>query len=147
MQLFKAVFMVLLIGTSSLLYAQSKTHYTKQEMKRSPVWIEMIKSESVNYYDAEKAFQLYFSVHALPVSKEEEQGQKVETPAKENEPRKKNRGKKGTSLMQQQNEEAKMAFEVKKFKHWEMEVKPYVKDDGTIMNATERLKIWKESRP
>ena len=121
-------------------------------MKKNPVWIEMIKEEHVNYFEAVKAFEIYFSAHPFPVMEEEEMAKNenlkeriLKSEAKFK--KKKHRtSEEPTASQKEKHEETKLAFEVKKFNHWEMQTRPYVKDDGTIMSAEERVKIWKQSK-
>ena len=130
----------------------AQKHYTKREMKKNPVWIQMIKDERANYFETAKAFNLYFSTHRFPVMEEEEMGknQNLKERIEKSEAKfkkKKRRVKQDPGVIQREkDEEAKMAFEVKRFNHWEMQTLPYVKDDGSIMDAEERMKIWKESK-
>jgi hypothetical protein len=133
-------------------FAQTKTHYTKTEMKKNPVWIEMINDEHVNYFEALKAFELYFATHRFPVMEEEEMGknEKLKERIEKSEAKYKKKKRKikadPDAAQKEKHEEAKLAFEVKKFNHWEMQTRPYAKNDGSIMSAEERMKIWKESR-
>ena len=132
--------------------ALSQTHYSKREMKKNPVWIGMIKDERSNYFEALKAFELYFTTHKFPVMEEEEMGKNeklkeriVKSEAKFK--KKKHRVAEDRNAAQKEkHEETKLAFEVKRFNHWEMQTRPYVKEDGSIMTAEERMKVWKESK-
>lgn len=135
----------------STLFSQAK--FTKRQMKKQPVWIGMIKSEQVNYFDALKAFELYFTTHKFPVMEEEEMGKNelLKERIEKSEARYKKRHRKVKQdpgvLQQEEHEEAKLAFEVKRFNHWEMKTRPYVKNDGTVMSAEERIAIWKSQQP
>ena len=141
---------VTLLALSS--FAQSKTHFTKREMEKKPVWMEMIKDEHTNYFEALKAFELYFTAHRFPVMEEEEMGkneklkQRIEKSEAKFKRKKRSVKEDPSAAQKEKHEEAKLAFEVKKFNHWEMQARPYVKDDGSIMSAEERMKIWKESK-
>ncbi len=143
--LFSSLFLV------GLSFAQSTNHFTKREMKNKPVWIEMIKDEQTNYFAAVRAFELYFTKHPFPVMEEEEMGrnEKLKERIEKNEAKFKKKKRKvnedPNAIQKEKHEEAKMAFEVKRFKHWEMQTRPYVKNDGSIMGTEERMKIWKES--
>src|SRR4051812_10691941 len=68
----KTFFSALLTLLAFYSFAQTKTHYTKTEMKKNPVWIAMISDDHVNYFEALKAFELYFTTHPFPVMEEEE---------------------------------------------------------------------------
>lgn len=144
-----SVFLILILPAS--LFGQTK--FTKRQMKKQPVWIQMIKNEQANYFDALKAFELYFTAHPFPVIEEEEMGknENLKERIEKSEARFKKRHRKvkqdpGT-LQQEKHEEAKLAFEVKRFNRWEMKTRPYVKNDGSIMSAEERMAIWKSQQP
>ena len=40
----------------------------------------------------------------------------------------------------------KYALDVKKFKHWKLKTEPYVQEDGSILDADTRLKIWQDQQ-
>ena len=138
-----------LLAAISSTHAQAKIHFTKTEMKKKPVWIEMIKNEKVNYFEVLKAFELYFTAHKFPVMEEEEMGknEKLKERIEKSEAKFKKKKHKvveeANALQKEKHEETKLAFEAKKFNHWEMQTRPYVKSDGSIMSAEERMAIWK----
>jgi len=151
--LFRSIFItgliILLAGPSS---AQTKLHFTKKEMRTKPVWIEMIKDERTNYFEVIKAFEIYFTTHRFPVMEEEEMAkneklkERIEKSEAKFKKKKRNKSEDPNLAQKEKHEEAKLAFEVKKFNHWEMQTRPYVKSDGSIMSADERLKIWQDSK-
>lgn len=134
-----------------LLFSQPPAHYSKREMKKNPVWIEMIKSEQVNYFKALQAFELYFTKHPFPVMEEEEMAvnenlkERIEKAEKKYVHKHRKHKAEPTKTGKEKDEEAKLAFEVKRFNRWEMKVKPYVKNDGSIMSTEDRMNIWKQS--
>ena len=146
----KVLFLFLIIFVAHSAFAQ--TRYSKRDMKKNPVWIEMIKDERANYFEALKAFELYFTTHAFPVMEEEEMGknEKLKERIEKSEAKRKKKKHKveeePTISQKEKHEETELAFEVKKFNHWEMQTRPYVKDDGSIMSAEERMKIWNEQK-
>ena len=148
----KIFILFLFVSVALSSFAQTRTHFTNREMKKNPVWIEIIKDERANYFEALKAFELFFTTHRFPVMEEEEMGknerlkqriEKSEAKLK----KKEHRIEEEPNLSQKEKHgETELAFEVKKFNHWEMQTRPYVKDDGSIMSAEERIKIWKEQK-
>src|SRR5436853_439928 len=146
----RAACLILIFPLFYLGFSQSASHFTAKEMKKTPVWIKMMDDEHTNYFEALKAFELYFTTHKFPTMEEEEMAkndklkeriEKSEAKYKKKKP--KYREAPGES-QKEKHEETRLAFEVKKFNHWEMQTRPYVKDDGSIMNIEERMKIWKE---
>ncbi|MBX7241236.1 MAG: hypothetical protein K1X92_05750 [Bacteroidia bacterium] len=128
-----------LILFSFWLQAQNSKPYTEKYMMKHPVWIEMIKNPEVNYFEAKKAFELFWKGKDQPVEEEEILGKKHDQEKR----------KKGFvyRLFNQKEETArKYAFEHKRFKHWMMTVEPYVQPDGRILSKEEQLKIWEQEK-
>ena len=95
----------------------------------------MIKDTTVNFFDAEKAYKIYFQHHQKPGGEHDVIGEH----AKEQ----KNPSKKARRELQ---EEDHMRMEVKKYEHWRQRVLPYVQSDGTILTSSQRLQIWKDHK-
>ena len=112
-----------------------KVHYTVSDYAHKPVWIEMIKDTSVNFFEAQKAFDTYFQHHEKPEGEHDVIG---ERDAREKYPSKKKQRK--------VNADNAMRMEVKKYEHWHDRVLPYVQEDGHILSPAERLKIWSEQK-
>jgi len=68
--------------------ANAKT-YSDKDYARKPVWIEMIKDTSANYFEVQKAYKLYFENHEKPATEQDQIGERT---MKENTRRKKNAG-------------------------------------------------------
>ena len=113
--------------------AQS-TVYSERDYARKPVWIEMIKDTSVNFFEAEKAFKTYFRNHDKPEGEHEDIG--------EHEKREKNPSKRERREMQRENH---MRMDVKRYEYWRDRMLPYVQPDGHILTPADRLKIWKDN--
>ena len=128
------LFIIAFIATSSSFAQESRDSlYSNQ-----PLWIEMMNSPAVNYYEAIKAFDLYWLNKTKPVQENEI------FDAKENNER---LGEfKSERKIPQSNDTQKYAVEYKKFKHWQKTMLPYVKQDGSIMTKEERLSMWKQQR-
>lgn len=109
--------------------------YTEKQMKSSPVWIQMMDNKQTNYFEAKRAFELYWEGRELPI-------QENDLFILNNE------DKENSSLLQSTRNEKDedvqaYSFEYKKFKHWLLKNEQFVKADGTIMSATERVEQWK----
>lgn len=133
------VFLFTLIS-SDLLIAQNTPQYSDKYLKKHPVWIEMMEQPNVNFFEAEKAFDLFWEGKDKPVEEEEVLGGKFAAREKRKEGFAKN-------LFRFREDAAeKYAFQYKKFEHWEMQVRPFVQADGRILTQEERLKIWEQEK-
>ncbi len=122
--------------------AVSQNH-SEKEYSKKPLWINMIKDPTINYFEAKKAFDLFWKNKPLPTEEDEIIGEKHGTGEKRNSFLK----ELFKSKKERQEEESqKYAFEYKKFKHWEKTSLPYVQPDGKILTQDEKLKLWQESR-
>ena len=129
------VIILLLISCSQQGYGQQTAQHTDKEYARQPLWIDMIKDTATNYFEAQKAFKLYFQKHELPEEEHDVIGERRE---RERYPSKRKQRK-----MQDENH---MRIEVKKYKHWEEINLQYVQPDGTILGPAARLEIWKKNK-
>lgn len=131
-------FMILVNYT--LLFSQNNKkslNYTKH-----PYWIEMIKDPKANYFETVKAYDLFWSKRKQPKEEDEIIGQ-----SKTAESKKTFLAKWFKSKEEREEEEIrKYALDVKKYKHWKLKVKPYVQEDGSILDAEQKLNIWEEQK-
>ena len=151
--LFRKIFVAFVFMLSAgVAFPQAPMHFTKKEMKKNAVWIKMITDEHVNYFEALKAFELYFTTHKFPVMEEQEMAKNEKLNERILKSEKKYRKRKRKEILEpneaekEKHEETKLAFEVKRFEHWEMKTRPYVKEDGSVMSADEQMKAWQESK-
>lgn len=125
---------VLLITTINSISGQS---HRDSYYKKNPVWIDLIKDNNVNYFEAIKAYELFWSNKKKPKVENDIIGQtKNTTGEKESE----QLSKKERRLYNQ------FALEIKKFEAWKKSVLPFVQADGRILSADERLKLWEETK-
>lgn len=124
------------------LTSKSQVTYSIREYKQSPHWIAMMEDSLTNYFEAQKAFDLFWSVREMPKEEDQIVGMKGA-----NEEEKEN--KKGwlSHLFKRKNtlEESELAAGVKKFKHWSFLMEPWVQEDGHILYPSERISILKSS--
>jgi hypothetical protein len=85
-----------------------------------PCWIEMINDSNVKYNEVESAFQLYFTHHEMPHEEQEYIG-KLQAENKEQDP--------------------ELALAVRRYRAWQIDVKPFIKSDGSIMYPQQRVEI------
>jgi hypothetical protein len=129
-----------LIIISPEMIAQStakKLNYSKH-----PYWIEMMNDPKANYFETLKAFEQFWQNKKLPLEEDDVIGQTKKEPTKNNFLSKWFKSKEE----REEEEIKKYSFEVKKFKHWKLKVTPFVQEDGTILDADERLKLWQNQQ-
>ena len=130
---------LLLLLSSSLvsIAANPKSPHHKSIEKayaKFPYWIQMMDDEKVNYFEAQKSFEIFWAKREKPVEEKEILGDKNEQYSKD--------AKALAKRMKRLPAESQnLAFQYKKFLYWSREVKPYVQEDGSILSKAERLKI------
>ncbi len=102
----------------------------------------MMNNPKTNYFETIKAYDEFWAKRKQPKEEDDIIGQS-----------KRVEGKKSFLSRwfksKEEREEAeirKYALDVKKFKHWKLKVEPYVQEDGSILDATARMKIWEEQK-
>ena len=131
-------FISLFINTQFFSQIKSKSlNYSKH-----PYWIEMMNDPNVNYFEAIKAYDEFWTKHKKPTEENDIIGQEKS-------------GSKKQTLLQKwfksreerdEEEVRKYTLDVKKFEHWKMQVKPYVQADGHIISKEEQLKMWEQKQ-
>jgi hypothetical protein len=117
----KYIFIMACIFSLSICHAQSK--YNEQDFALKPVWITMMDDEHVNYFDALKAFEVYWQNHKMPEGESDMDVKKVE----------KNKKRFSKKEIKTNYASAAMRMKIKKFGVWKEKMEPYVQDDGTIL--------------
>lgn len=128
-------YFLLLVCCCYLSLGRAQSVHTDKEYARTPYWIDMIKDTSINFFEAEKAFKIYFQHHEKPEGEQEDIG--------EHEKRAKNPSKREMREMQRENH---MRMDVKRYEHWRDMVRPYVQPDGRILTPAQRLQLFREIR-
>lgn len=129
-----------LIIISPEIIAQStakKLNYSKH-----PYWIEMMNDPKANYFETLKAFEQFWQNKKLPLEEDDVIGQTKKEPTKNNFLSKLFKSKEE----REEEEIRKYSFDIKKFNHWKLKVTPFVQEDGTILDADERLKLWQNQQ-
>lgn len=146
----KTIFLLLALCTfAKHLQAQSDSKYRK-----TALWIAMMEDPNINYYEAIKAFNMYFERHKMPRIEEEEMGKEgyayPSLKSREEEERERQEEKEieaanAGSLFLKKNYEgmppSEMAMQVRKFKQWRQTEQSWVQEDGHILSQTERQAI------
>ncbi len=143
---FLPVFVICLLICSGL-RAQSDS----PDYKNNPVWIKMIDDPHVNYYEAIKAFEMYWKDRVMPDNEEEEMAEgnnnfkEVEREIKKEKKVDRKRILTDEEL-KKKNDDQQMKYQLKRFAQWKREVKPFVQEDGHILSDDERMEIWKKQQ-
>ena len=122
---------VAILATFSI-YAQT---YSDNYLRTHPVWIQMMDNKNVNYYDAQKAFELFWEGRELPVEEHELLNADNKEKEKKNFISKKRKNKGQAAI--------DYAFEYKRFKNWLIKNESLIKNDGTLLKPDERIEQWK----
>jgi len=129
-----------LIIISPEMIAQSTSK--KLNYSKHPYWIEMMNDPKANYFETLKAYEQFWQNKKLPLEEDDIIGQTKKEPAK-----KSFLSKWFKSKEEKEEEEIKKySFDIKKFKHWKLKVMPFVQEDGSILDADERLKLWQNQQ-
>ena len=134
------IFLSLCVFINSQLFSQS----TKKGLNYSkhPYWIEMMNDPKANYFETIKAYEDFWAKRKQPKEEDEIIGQSKTVTEKKSFLSRWFKSKED----REEEEIRKYALDVKKFNHWKLKVKPYVQEDGTILDADGRLKLWEEQK-
>lgn len=119
---------------AQIIFGQSKTIDKKKlkEFRNNPVWITMMDDSTVNYYEAQIAFDEFWRGKQSP-------GELNEGEHGEEEEHERSIAARILKSDKRYKEEiVQYAFEHKKFKYWLRKNAPYVKEDGTVMSQSEK---------
>ena len=132
---------IVLLMAGSVFAQKRASALADADYRKYPYWITMMDDTTANYFEAEKAFSLFWENRIQPV---EERDIMTVPNGKE---RKSFLEKLFTSRKEKQREESeKYSFQVKRFRHWQLMAAPYVQDDGRILTPSERLETWKQHK-
>lgn len=131
------VLVILLITSINLFSQPSKKslNYSKH-----PYWIEMMNDPKANYFETVKAYNEFWAKRKAPKEEDEIIGQSKTAEGKKSFLQRWFKSKEE----REEEEIRKYTLDVKKFKHWKLKVEPYVQEDGSILDADARLKLWEE---
>ena len=134
------------------LVAQSAASPEKAPME-APKWVAMMEDPEVNYFEAIRAYDEFWKNTPKPVEEEEMMEgaaqQKGKTPRQirreRNERERELDRKKPLSASELERAEY-LKYQSKRFENWAREVKPWVQENGHILNDAERTAIWKQQQ-
>lgn len=123
--------------------AQDKKSAAKiTDYKNQPVWISMMDDPNVNYYEAMKAFEMYWEGKIEPEEESELINEGHITTAQADSMKK----VRSEWTQAQRNEYEQIKYQFKRFKDWKRTVFPFVQNDGRILSEQERLEIWQKQQ-
>lgn len=138
-KLLALILLLICVATTKKTQAQSGTakDYTKY-----PYWKDMINDPNTNYFEVQKAFNLFWEGKEMPLEEDDIMNEKEEK-LKNNFV---NRVFKSKELKEQQEqmELEALAFDIKKYRRWLIQTEPYIHDDGSIMSDEEKLALWRK---
>ncbi len=105
--------------------------------RAKPLWKDMLNNPTANYFEVQKAFELFWAGKEIPQGEEEIIG---EHHLKNNMV---NRVFNAKELKEQKERDA-LSFDCKKYRWWLIQNEPYIMDDGSIMSPEARLELWKK---
>ncbi len=135
----KKTFLLLILFSYCQSYAQQR--FADSVYAKDPLWIGMIDNPNTNYYEALKAFDLYFKVNKMPEEPEELAQESIKNGTYDQIPVSRNLTPKELA---EKEAEQELALQIKRFKHWKRDVLPFVQEGGYILNGEERIKLWEE---
>lgn len=132
---------------TSVLSAQEKNNDSLYA--KSPLWIQMIDSDSANYYETIKAYEIYEKNNKLPqrgkdLVKEltsEELIQLAETQKNQTEIKKYT----PEELAQQQRDQ-EMIYQMRRYQNWKKVHASHVRGDGSIPTIQEQIDLAKKQQ-
>lgn len=137
--LFMGVFLMKISNTQA-----QTTKYLAEDYKNKPLWIDMMEDTTANYYEAIKAFDIYWVGRLKPMEEEDIISEIMSK--KEEHEREKNERKIAKLKPAQRAEFDRMKYETKRFENWKREVFPFVQESGRILTPYERQEIWKKQQ-
>ena len=120
--------------------AQTSETLTIADYSKEPVWIKMIDDPNTNYYEAIKAFDMYWKDRIKPIKEEDILNEKLNE--KEEREYKILEKQLATMTPAEKNEYDLMVYQCKRFSNWKRESLPYVQEDGRILTIEERQQIY-----
>jgi hypothetical protein len=134
-------FMVLVFCSGLLLAQKPNKIYDPGKFKKEPLWIQMMDDPKANYYETIKAFRMYWKDRVLPKEPFETEGAESferEVGLINDKESEKEREREEKKRLKQNRKGVDYSAEVRAFKGWIQGVKPWVREDGSIVTEQER---------
>jgi hypothetical protein len=104
----------------------------KSDNSPQPQWVKMMDDPNVNFHEAKRTFEAFWSNKEKPTEEKEIFGNFEK--------------KKEARVATKEGDAEKYTFEYKKFLNWQREVAPYVQANGRILNTEERIQLWQQEK-
>ncbi len=140
----KSTLLIILLILLSLKCVAQEKKPRKINYEKEPAWITMMDDPNANYYETIKAFKKYYKERPFPEEpKEMSEGDSFE---KEIGLEEENGGKKSKRELKREARrinpnEPNYSGEVRAFRAWYYSIKPWVREDGSIISQEERQAI------
>ncbi|MEI6312675.1 MAG: hypothetical protein WCP57_10485 [Bacteroidota bacterium] len=116
--------------------AFSNNNQAAKKYQKFPHWILMMEDPKVNYFEAQKAFDLFWKNRKKPIEEKEILGTIAEESITDD--------KALTRRLKKLPESSRnLTFQYKKFMYWSEMIKPYVQEDGSILSEEQIQQINK----
>jgi hypothetical protein len=138
------VFLIFLCSNCALRAQNIKTNYSNREMRRQPLWISLMKDSTTNYYETIRAFREFWKDRVLPKEPFDEGFDQFEREVgliTEQETEKEREREERNASAKKRAESNFYAADVRAFKGWLQDIKPWVRADGSILTLSEREAI------
>ena len=139
------LFLLFFLCSNCALRAQNiKTNYSNREMRRQPLWISLMKDSTTNYYETIRAFREFWKDRVLPKEPFDEGFDQFEREVgliTEQETEKDREREERNASAKKRAESNFYAADVRAFKGWLQDIKPWVRADGSILTLSEREAI------
>ena len=133
---------LLVIGC--LISINGMTQSANVNYSKRPYWIAMMDDSTANYFEAQKAYDLFWKGKVIPLEEEETMGMKG---ASTKEQKEKSSWLERFFGLDKEHKYEKYRFDCKRFNHWKITTLPFVQGDGSILFPYQQLLLWKEARP
>lgn len=130
----KAVVIAFSLLISIVAFSNNPNKHVDKSYQKFPQWIVMMDDPSCNYFEAVKAFDLFWKNRKKPLEEKEVLGSIAEESISDD--------KALTRRLKKLPAESRnLTFQYKKFLYWAEMIKPYVQENGSILSEAEIQKI------
>ncbi len=158
----KMLFPPLLIIALCICNAANGQTAKSSDYSLNPSWVNMMSDPNENYYEVIKAYDDYWKNKKKPTDEAEEMEMMEEknhstkmTDKEKKELEKEERAHKRELELESKKKltdddlkqlewKREMSYQCKRFEDWKLTVKPFVQNDGRILNEEERMKIFEQ---
>jgi hypothetical protein len=117
-----------------------------------PKWVNMMDDPEVNYFEAIKAYDEFWKTTPKPVEEDEmesaasSKGKTERQIRRERNEREREYDKKKKLSGSELERAEYLKYQSKRFENWAREVKPWVQENGHVLNDEERTAIWRKQQ-